>query len=197
MSIRIVRPAQPKKEQKVIPKQEVKPKTEQKFVVYQSSTLKIFTDGSFNEANRRLGYSVVYPQNETWNLSGVVGGCKRPDNNKAELYAIFKALHLASGMFQMIPDSKYKSIIIYTDSKESTIGIEHYNRTREYKATYVRTVDKEAKALYSKISDLIDELRAKNKPVSFKTVRGHQKPVDFVSAYNGIADELARAATRR
>lgn len=167
----------------------------QNIVVFKSKILKIFTDGSFNETNRRLGYGIVYPQNESWNLYGIISSCKRPDNNKAELFAIFKALNLAFGMFQITTKTKYKSIILYTDSRESINGIEYYNKTQKYKASYVKTVDKEARALYRNISKIINELRERNKPVSFRFVKSHQKATDFAGTYNRIADKLARDAT--
>ena len=98
-------------------------------------------------------------------------------------------------MFQITTKTKYKSIILYTDSRESINGIEYYNKTQKYKASYVKTVDKEARALYRNISKIINELRERNKPVSFRFVKSHQKATDFAGTYNRIADKLARDAT--
>lgn len=161
--------------------------------IFKSKTLKIFTDGSYNEKIKGFGYSIVYPHNELWNFKGFNKDFKKPNNNKAELYAIYKALFLAISMF-IITKSNFKSVLLYSDSLECIKGITHYHKKQIFYNRYTKKIDKETKELYKKIKSQIEALKLLNKPVSFKFVKAHTNKKEYTFIFNDIADKLAKSA---
>lgn len=160
--------------------------------IFKSKTLKIFTDGSYNEKIKGFGYSIVYPHNELWNFKGFNKDFKRPNNNKAELYAIYKALFLAISMF-IITNSKFKSVLLYSDSLECIKGITNYYKKSIFYNRYTKKIDKETKELYKKIKNQLEVLKLLNKPVSFKFVKAHINKKKYPFIFNNIADKLAKS----
>lgn len=162
-------------------------------IIFKSKTLKIFTDGSYNEKIKGFGYSIVYPHNELWNFKGFNKDFKRPNNNKAELYAIYKALFLTVSMFNTTK-TNFKSVLLYSDSLECIKGITCYYKKHIFYSRYMKKIDKETKEMYKKIKNQIEALKLLNKPVSFKFVKAHTNKKEYQFIFNDIADKLAKSA---
>lgn len=162
-------------------------------IIFKSKTLKIFTDGSYNEKIKGFGYSIVYPHNELWNFKGFNKDFKRPNNNKAELYAIYKALFLTVSMFNTTK-TNFKSVLLYSDSLECIKGITQYYKKQIFYTRYMKKIDKETKEIYKKIKNQMEILKLLNKPVSFKFVKAHTNKKEYQYIFNDIADKLAKSA---
>jgi len=141
--------------------------------------IKIFTDGAYLGNIKKAGYGVYFPNKEYKNYS-------RPflhepiTNQRAELYAIYKAL--------LITKDTTKQIIIYTDSEYSikslTIWIKKWivNNWKTANNKQVLNVD-----LIMKIYNLME-----NRNIIFKHVRSHTNKKDWESLCNEEVDKLAK-----
>lgn len=146
----------------------------------------VFTDGSFyknNQGQEKCGYGIFFPNNELKNIS-------RPfthsplTNQRAELYAIFKAI------YYIIKNLNVKIIKIYTDSEYSikslTIWIKNWkkNNWKTANGKDVKNVD-----IIKNIDKLIKNFEGM---VVFEHVRSHTGNLDDISRWNDKADELAK-----
>ena len=144
----------------------------------------IFTDGSCQK--KMCSLSVFFGINDKRNV-GYVLDVERPTNQKAELYAILKAIEIV--------DTE-KSYLIYTDSQYSINCITKWNRNwikNGWKTSKGGTVLNQ-----EIIKPILKLLKYKN--VKFKHVRSHQKaPEKHTNEYmmwygNMMCDKMAQNA---
>jgi ribonuclease HI len=145
-----------------------------------SNIIKIFTDGSFKKSKNNIlcGYGVYFPNGELENVS-------RPfihtplTNQRAELYAIYKAIKLLKTI-------KFTNAIIYTDSIYSIKCL-----TEWYKL-WQQNNWKNSKNKPVMNQDIIKPiLKILDKNIKFIHVNSHTGKKDFESISNDIADKLA------
>jgi len=138
-------------------------------------SMDIFTDGSYMGEDK-CGYGIYFPNAEYKNISKKF--TKPPlTNNRAELYAIYKALKIIQRM-KFVGEA-----IIYTDSKYCM------NSITLWYDTWIKT-GKEYKN-----KDLLDRIMKNMKKmnnVQFKHVRAHSGKKDYFSISNDHADNLAK-----
>lgn len=146
----------------------------------------VFTDGSYikNGKFEKSGYGVLFPHGELSNVSRAFTHLPLT-NQRAELYAIFKAIYYITKKLKHI-----KKIKIYTDSEYSlkslTIWIKKWKLNNWKTATGkpVKNVD---------IIEEIDKLMSKFKGnIEFIHVKSHTGKTDKLSKYNDMVDQLAK-----
>lgn len=130
--------------------------------------MEIYTDGS--SKNQEGGYGIVLKKDRIFSISGKVPG--KSTNQRAELYAVFKALSLF----------KEEPVDLYTDSKY-VIGCcteWHHNwRKNNWKNAQGKPISNK-----ELIFDILTLLEERN--VKFHHVFGHRG-----DKYNEMADKLA------
>ena len=155
--------------------------------------IEVYTDGSYikNKKGIKCGYGVYFP-NDEYKSIGRKFKYEPITNNRAELYAILKAIILCNKVNEKIKSlkmKKIKKITIYTDSEYSvkTLTIWYKNWILNGK-----------KYLNNDIIDLIIEIMGK---VDFKVklthVRAHTGKKDKHSVANDKADELAKLGANK
>ena len=149
------------------------------------SEIIVFTDGSHvkSKISPYCGYGVHFPNNEIPDLSEEF--TKEPKTNqRAELYAIYKAIELIHNY------NKDINIKIYSDSeysiKSMTIWIKNWKQNNWISSTGKPVMNQD---IIKKIDELIIKHDGKTK---FKHVRAHTGKQDYESIHNDIADKLAR-----
>jgi ribonuclease HI len=153
--------------------------------------LLIFTDGSSinnGKKNCFAGYGIHFPNKEFPDVSRIFTH-KPITNQRAELYAIYKAIKMIEGVI-----GDYDEIIIYSDSEYSiksvTIWVKKWV-TKNWmlsKNKPVKNVDI-IKPLY--------ELLLKYPIIKLEHVRSHTGKKDFKSLGNEKADVLATEASEK
>lgn len=146
----------------------------------------VFTDGSYiknYKGSEKSGYGVYFPNSELPNIS-------RPfihyplTNQRAELYAIFKALYYIKN------NLKVNKIKLYTDSEYSikslTIWIKNWklNEWKTVNGKPVKNLD-----IIKNIDKMLSKLQSK---VEFIHVKSHTGKTDNFSKWNDEVDKLAR-----
>ena len=143
-------------------------------------TIIVYTDGACQKAG--CGYGVYFPNKELRNLSRKF--TKEPlTNQRAELYAIYKALNKICRYYT------FNKIKIYSDSEYSikslTIWIKNWkkNNWKTSNKKPVMNVD-----IITKIDKILGKHIGK---ISFTHVRAHTGKTDEHSLGNAKADKLA------
>ena len=147
----------------------------------------VFTDGSFirskNNQADLCGYGIHFPNGEFADISKKF--TKNPlTNQRAELYAIYKAIKIITNT------NKDINIKIYTDSEYSikslTLWIINWKKNNWIATTGKPVMNKD---IIEKIDKLIEE---HNGEIKFQHVRSHTGKKDFESIHNDIVDKLAK-----
>lgn len=143
----------------------------------------IFTDGSYIKKRNLCGYGVHFPNAEFEDIGKSFK--KEPrTNQRAELYAIYKAIKIVT------KHDKNLSIQIYTDSEYSikslTIWIKNWKENNWISSTKKPVMNQD---IIKKIDKLMEEHNGK---IKFNHVRAHTGKTDFESIHNDITDKLAK-----
>lgn len=153
-----------------------------------SSTLEIYTDGSFIEKNGIIycGYGIYFPNQEYKPISRKF--THEPiTNNRAELYAILKSIVISNIInLERIKNNQeeIKLVNIYSDSEYSVKTFNEWlPKWKKIKKKY-------------KNPDIINEIEEHISIAPFKVnmthVKAHTRKTDIHSISNDIADELAK-----
>lgn len=147
--------------------------------------IKVFTDGSFKKMSigTACGYGVYFPNGELPNIGRAFKHTPLT-NQRAELYAIYKALRVI-----IKSNIKWEFIHIYTDSEYSIKSL------TEWVKNWEKNNWKNAKGDDVLNQDIIKPIykvlkKYKNK-VKFTHVRSHTGQQNFESISNDMADKLA------
>ena len=146
------------------------------------STVEIYTDGSLSKKNKKVycGYGIYFPNGECQDISRKF--IHTPiTNNRAELYAIYKALKIT---IKINEKNKIKTVNIYSDSEYSVKTL-----TIWYKKWIINGKDYSNKDIIDNIMDLIIKLPYN---INFIHIRAHTNNKDEKSINNDIVDRLAK-----
>jgi len=143
----------------------------------------VFTDGSHIKPQNLCGYGIHFPNGEFKDIGNPF--TKSPlTNQRAELYAIYKAIKIVS------QHDKNMNITIYTDSEYSikslTIWIHNWKKNKWITASKKPVLNRD---IIEKIDNLIQTHLGK---INFIHVRAHTGKKDYVSIHNDITDNLAK-----
>lgn len=152
-----------------------------------SVNITVFTDGSFIKSKTHktvhCGYGIYFPNGELPNISDSFT-LKPLTNQRAELYAIYKALKMISenlifNNIELYTDSEYsiKSLTLWIDSWEK-------NGWKTAGKKPVKNLD-----LIIKINQIMKKYPNK---IKFYHVLSHTGKNDFLSTSNDIVDNLAK-----
>lgn len=144
-------------------------------------SIKIFTDGSCKRHKNSFicGYGIHFPEKEFEDVSKHYSD--NPTSNRAELYAIYKALKITKY-------SNYDETYIYSDSEYSINSLTKWikgwekNRWKKSDGNAVNNLD-----IILKIYKYL-----KKRKVIFTHVRAHTNKKDYNSIHNDIVDKLAK-----
>lgn len=143
----------------------------------------IFTDGSCTSSTDKCGYGIHFPNKEYKDISKKFIILPKT-NQRAELYAIYKAIKKISNIDKKI------DIKIYSDSEYSiksiTIWIKKWKKNNWKTANNKDVVNQD---IIKKIDKLINNHEGK---IEFTHVRSHTNKTDYESIHNSIADTLAK-----
>jgi ribonuclease HI len=148
----------------------------------------VYTDGSCMGKHKNMcGYGIHFPNNELKDLSKKF--THEPlTNQRAELYAIYKALK------RIIKKLKFNTIHIYTDSEYSikslTVWINTWKKN-EWKTSNNKPVLNQD--IIIKIDKMLQKYDGK---ITFTHVKAHTGRTDPHSLGNEQADKLATAGAR-
>jgi ribonuclease HI len=147
------------------------------------SEIIIFTDGSHIKPKDLCGYGIHFPNNEFNDISKPF--TKKPlTNQRAELYAIYKAIKIVTKY------DKNLDIKIFTDSEYSikslTVWIKNWKKNNWISSTGKPVLNLD---IIQKIEKLMEEHNGK---INFQHVRAHTGKNDFESIHNDITDKLAK-----
>ena len=150
---------------------------------HDKSPFYIYTDGScINNGykNAKAGIGIYFGKKDPRNMSESF--TNKPTNQRAELYAIFKAITL------LTPNEiKYKQIIIYTDSQYSIHCVTKWYTT--WKKNQWKTKNKKNVKNKKLIQQLYNVINKYN--IHLKHIRSHTNKKDIHSIGNQNADKLA------
>lgn len=145
--------------------------------------IEVFTDGSHLKPSDKCGYGIHFPNNEFNDISKPF--IKLPKTNqRAELYAIYKAIKIIQKR------DKLYNITIYSDSEYSiksyTEWIDNWKKNN-----WIGTNKKPIKNqdIIKKTSDLMSNHIGK---IKFVHVKAHTNLNDYNSIHNEITDKLAK-----
>lgn len=151
-----------------------------------SQNLKIeaYTDGScmVKKDGIYCGYGIHFPNGEIKDVSKVF--TKGPlTNQRAELYAIYKAIKKAE-------KHNFSKLTIFSDSRYSIQSVTTWIKAWK-KNGWKTAANKEVlnQDIIKKIDTLLEKHREK---INFIHVRSHSKGTDTFSVRNDIADKLAK-----
>lgn len=153
--------------------------------------LRIFTDGACRNNGKKnavAGIGIFFPKENLENVSEEFI-LKPITNQRAELYAIYKALKIVSKnkLFD-----KFSKIVIYTDSKYSISCVTNWiynwkkNNWKIKNGDNVKNLD-----IIVPINNIIEKNKSK---IKFIHVRSHQEDESYRSICNNIVDRLATDA---
>ena len=143
----------------------------------------IFTDGSYIKNGNLCGYGIHFPNTEFKDIGKPF--TKNPrTNQRAELYAIYKAIKIVS------KHNINLDIKIYTDSEYSikslTIWIKNWKKNNWIASTGKPVLNLD---IIQKIDKLMNNHIGK---IKFQHVRAHTGKTDYESIHNDITDKLAK-----
>lgn len=148
-------------------------------------TITVYTDGACSEngkANAKCGYGVYFPNKELENISKPFT-MSPLTNQRAELYAIYKALK------SITKSVKFNTIHIYSDSDYSIKSLTVW--IKNWKLNNWKTANKK-EVLNQDIIKKIDAIMEKySGQIIFTHVRSHTGKQDVHSLGNEMADKLA------
>jgi ribonuclease HI len=158
------------------------------------NVIDVFTDGSFKNTKqgKECGYSIFFPNNEYKHISRSFN-YEPLTNNRAELYAILKAIILCNMIKKQRLENDEGDVTqlnIYSDSEYSvkTLNKWHKSWIKKGKDDYLN-------------KDIIDLIVETRNQVDFKVklshVRAHTGKKDYKSSSNNKADELAKKGAKR
>jgi len=154
------------------------------------SNVIVYTDGSCMKGSDgpKCGYGVHFPNKELKDLSRKFKHAPLT-NQRAELYAIYKALK------KITKNIKFDVIDIYSDSEYSIKSLTIWINT--WKQNNWKTANKK-EVLNQDLIKKIDEILQKypNK-IKFTHVRSHTGGLDKHSIGNDVADKLATAGANK
>lgn len=145
--------------------------------------INVYTDGACSNNGKvgsKAGIGVFFSDNNPNNYSGKLKGCIQ-SNNRAEIYAVIKALNI-------IGDNNKKNIRIFTDSKYVIESMTKYIKkwsSNGWKLSNGRNVKN--KDLFTELNDIIEFNKSRNIKVELKWIKGHSN-----SYGNQMADKYAR-----
>ncbi len=143
----------------------------------------VFTDGSHIKPIDKCGYGIHFP-NEEFNDVAKPFTQLPKTNQRAELYAIYKAIKIINKKDPTL------NILINTDSEYSikslTIWIKNWKKNNWIGSTGKEVMNQD---IIKKIDNLMSEHTGK---IKFKHVRAHTGKQDYNSIHNEITDELAK-----
>jgi ribonuclease HI len=151
--------------------------------------LNIFTDGSYIKKKNKIycGFGVHFPEKQYIDLYGSY--TDKPTNNRAELYAIKKALEITEIIQQY---NQIKTVTILSDSMYSINSLTkwiHSWEKNQWKTTTNKPVKN--KDLLVVIKKSIDHFKGL---LNFTYVESSHKPsTDYFKQGNYIADQLAKS----
>lgn len=148
------------------------------------NNITVFTDGSCIRRKGqpiKAGYGIHFPNQEINDISHSFSD--NPTNQRAELYAIYKAIKKVASEYE------FNTLDVYTDSKYAigclTVWIDNWKKN-SWKGS------KNAPVLNQDIIKKTDNLlQAYKNKICFHHVRSHTGKDDFESQGNAIADLLA------
>lgn len=146
--------------------------------------IKVFTDGSFSKSRDgiKCGYGVHFPDEELDDIANKFDD--KPTNQRAELYAIYKAIKIVSKNYD------FDKLNVYTDSKYSidslTVWIKNWKKNGWQTAGNKDVLNQD-------IIKKIDKYLTKHKnKVIFTHVKAHTGKQDEFSVCNDVVDKLAK-----
>lgn len=151
----------------------------------------VFTDGSCSGNGKkcaRAGYGIYFPCGEFNNTSDAFT-IAPVTNQRAELYAIYKALT------QITENYEFKKILIYSDSLYSIRCVTLWIKNWE-KNNWIGTNKKEIKNL-DIIKPIYDIINKHNGKIIFRHVKAHTGNDTIESIFNARADTLACEGTAK
>lgn len=144
----------------------------------------VFTDGSHMKPKNLCGYGVHFPNGEFEDISKPFTKGEKT-NQRAELYAIYKAIKIISN------HDKNFNIKIYSDSEYSikslTIWIKNWKKNNWISSTGKPVMNQD---IIHKIDKLMSEHLGK---IKFSHVRAHTNKDNYESIHNDITDKLAKS----
>lgn len=147
----------------------------------------VYTDGSCMK-HKKCGYGIYFPNKELKNMSRSF--TKEPfTNQRAELYAIYKALN------KITKKLKFKNIYVYSDSEYSiksiTIWIKNWKKN-DWKTSNNKLVMNQD--IIKKIDKIMEKYKGR---IIFTHVYSHTGKTDEHSLGNAKADELATKGAQK
>ena len=147
-------------------------------------SIDVYTDGSLRKTTKGnlCGYGIYFPNKELKNVAkpfnmGIV------TNNRAELYAIYKAIRM------IVKNYTFDLINIYTDSEYSqkslTVWITSW-KIKNWKNSKNKPVENQD--IIKKIDRYLQKYKGK---INIKWLRAHTNKADIHSINNKYADALA------
>ena len=152
-------------------------------------TVVAYTDGSFVKGNPpKCGYGIHFPNKEIEDVSKKF--TKKPlTNQRAELYAIYKAIKIISENFT------FDKIEIYTDSEYSIKSLTEW--IVSWKKNGWKTANKKEVLNQDIIKKIDRKLQKYEGKIKFTHVRSHTGKTDKHSLGNAEADKLATSGARK
>ena len=150
-------------------------------------TLKIYTDGSCKnngKTNAKASYAVFFSKSDHRNICELLSG--EQTNNRAELSAIYKALQILYND----QTSKYKNIIIFTDSLYSLNSITIWSVL--WKENNWKTKNKKDVKNKDLIQDILSYIKLFPN-IKLQYIKAHTNLLDEDSLGNQQADLLANS----
>lgn len=159
------------------------------------NTVIIFTDGSYKRATEtnkeKCGYGIYFPNKECPDVSKSFKN-KLKTNQRAELYAIYKALSCV--LKSKDKNTRKKNIHIYTDSEYSikslTVWISNWIKNDWKSSTGKEVMNRDL------IEPIYKILKKNPDKVFFTHINSHTGKKDFYSLGNEMADTLANEACK-
>lgn len=146
----------------------------------------VYTDGSYKKKNgiEYCGYGIHFPNAEHIDVSKPLLFGKNKTNQRAELYAIYKALRLITKKFI------FDKIHLYTDSMYSINSLTKW--IIKWKKNNWKKSDKTLILNYDIIKKIDDKILSRfGNKIKFYHVKSHTNKQDKHSIGNRVADELA------
>lgn len=150
----------------------------------------VFTDGACSgngKKNAKAGIGIVFPNKEIDNISEEFTVAP-VTNQRAELYAIYKALLIITDKCE------FNNIIVYSDSSYSIKCATEYVKKWETNG-WIGTNGKPVKN-QDIIKPLYDLIKKHDGKISFNHVYSHTDDLGIEAHYNGLADRLACAGKK-
>jgi ribonuclease HI len=151
--------------------------------------IEVYTDGSYLKIGgvKKAGYGVHFPNGELPDIGKPFNHLPLT-NQRAELYAIYKALKKITGLLQ------FDNIHVYSDSEYSikslTIWIKSWKKNG-WKSSSGKPVENQD--IITNIDVILKEHKGK---IKFSHVRAHTGKTDPQSIGNQKADQLANIGSR-